>query len=149
MLLGSARITTLMRAPLVTILTVAFASAGCDDTIVEVAVIETAADPAQIQVPGSVNRGELALVLIRSYSSMCMTVEDTDVSITADGAEITPYVRRPPGGCVAALVQLGHEAHVSFETLGDKTIVVKGRSNLVDPLGETLVEKTFTMTVVE
>ena len=77
---------------------------------------------------------------------MCMSVEETEVSITEDGAEITPYDRRTPGKCVAALVQFSHEAHVSFETLGEKTIRVNGRRSAGAGTYE-LLQVVFAMTV--
>src|SRR5687768_14439338 len=142
-------LTALMRArPIAISVMLAVTSAACDDSIVVVGVIETGPDPALIVVPDSAKRGEPARAFIRTYGSMCMSVEATEVSITEDGAEITPYDRRTPGKCVAALVQFSHEAEVSFETLGLKTIRVTGRRS-ADAGTYELVQKSFAMTVVE
>lgn len=118
---------------------------ACDDSIVEVGVIEMYPDPGRIEVPASVRRGESAVVHVTTYGTLCMSVEDTDIVTTEAGAEITPYIRREPDGCVLALVPLSHEAYVRFETLGAKTILVNGR-RLPD---DVLVQKSFSLTVVE
>lgn len=118
---------------------------ACDDSVVEIGVIEMASDPARIDVPSSLGRGESALVHVRTYGSMCMSVESTELVATEDGAEITPYDRREPGGCVLALIHFGHETHVRFDTPGTKTILVNGRRQP----GDELVQKSFSLTVLE
>lgn len=118
---------------------------ACDDSVVEVGVIERSSDPAHIEVPASVRRGESALVRVRTYGTMCMSLEGTEVVTTEDGAEITPYDRREPGGCVQALIQFGHETYVRFDALGHKSILVNGRRMPDDEL----LQKSFSLTVVE
>jgi hypothetical protein len=141
-------LSAIRRPPFTIILTLAIASAACDDSVVEVGVIESAADPALIDVPSSVRRGEVALVHVRTLGTMCMSVEDTEVIISGEGAEITPYDRRQPGKCVYALVPLGHEAAVSFDSIGTKVILVNGR-RAGNGDGYELVQKSFDIMVIE
>jgi hypothetical protein len=123
----------------------ACASAACDDSVVEVGVIEFHNDPVVIQVPGAVKRGESALVRITTYGGGCVSMEDTEISATGDGVVITPYDRRKSGTCTHVLLRFGHEASVSFDTLGPKTVLVNGRRMPEDEL----IQLPFTMTVVE
>ena len=127
----------------------AASSAACDDTepgVVEVGAIEYAGSPALIEVPTSVKLGESALVRVRTSGNGCVSLEDTEVSMFDGGVEITPYDRRKPPPCTLIQNFFMHEASVNFETLGAKTVLVNGRI-----VGSTsqLVQKTFTMTVVE
>jgi hypothetical protein len=133
-------------------LTLAMASA-CDDSddVVEIGVIERVdiGIGAEIEVPSSVKIGELALVRVSTYGDGCISLDDTEVNITAGGAEITPYDRRHPPKCTSNFLVFKHEAQVRFNTLGLKTILVNGRSRDGLPGSEQVVQKTFTMTVVE
>ena len=129
----------------------AIASTACDDSdesVVEIGVIEHYAVQTQIEVPSSVTRGVQALVRVTTFGDGCISLEDTEVHITADGAEITPYDRRTPPKCTANLNHFSHEAYVSFDSLGPKTIVVNGHSYAADRSTQ-LVKKAFTLTVVE
>jgi hypothetical protein len=142
-------ITSLMRAPLAATLALVVLATACDDSVVEIGVIEDNEAHARvdIEVPSSVRRDELALVRVTTYGNSCVSIEDTEVDITATGAEITPYNRTTPPTCTADLRLFKHEAQVSFNTLGTKTILVTGRS--LDYRSDEVVQKTFTMTVVE
>jgi hypothetical protein len=125
-------------------------AAACDDSVVEIGVIEDHAIDIgpEIEVPTSIRRGEMALLRVTTYGGGCVSIEDTELDITANGAEITPYDRRTPPKCLLILNHFKHDAHVSFSTLGAKTILVNGRSVAADK-SEQVVQRTFTMTVVE
>ncbi len=112
------------------ILSLVYACTACgEDAIIEVGQIEAGPSaPMRIQVPESANVGESVPVGLVTYGDGCISFEETDVSITDDGAEITPYDRRRDGGrCPLILLEFNHDTTVSFGTPGAKLIRINGR----------------------
>lgn len=122
--------------------------AGCDDdAVVEIGVIEQPPDPARIEVPATATRGEPFGVGLVTYGDGCVSFENTEINVTEDDAEITPYDRRTVGtSCTQILLQLPHDATLMFETTGPKLIRIRGRQRQGELVDE-VVEKTFSLMV--
>lgn len=108
---------------------VASAICACsEDTITQIGQIEGDGAPQRIQVPDSAMIGKPVLVQLVTYGDGCVSQGDTDIVLTADVAEITPYDRRVVGdGCPLVLREFEHQTTVTFDTSGDKIIRVNGR----------------------
>ena len=138
-----------MHAASATCLLAVCAAVACDDgVIVEIGVIEQDG-PAQIQVPTTARVGEPALIQVTTYGGGCVSVETTEVVVTDDGAEITPYDRRREGNCTAIRLEFDHNAAIRFDTPGLKVIRVNGRKMYFGggEFQDELVQRTFSMNV--
>lgn len=84
-----------------------------------------------ISVPSPVTAGEPFTVTVRTYGDGCTSVVGTEVEDTVEGGVlITPIdatVEGPNVACPAVLRRPEHEATVTFETTGERTITVRGR----------------------
>lgn len=130
-----------MRAPSLAICLGVCTIAACDDSVVEVGVLQFHNDPVRILVPDTARPREAVLVQIVTYGDGCVSVEDTEVEPSEEGAEITPYDRRRvgEGACPQIQLHLSHDVQITFDTAGPKTIRVHGRREYASA-GETVHE---------
>ena len=109
--------------------------AACDDapdSVVELGMIDFHDTLLPIEAPATAARGEPFVVRVATAGGGCVSLDVTDVEVRDDGAEVWPYDRRhilrsEEAGCTLELVYLQHEAEMTFETAGPKTIRVHGR----------------------
>lgn len=84
-----------------------------------------------IEAPDTVAAGAAFTVLVRTYGGGCTSKGATEVEDTVEGGVlVTPVdVTRegPDVLCPAVLKRLTHEATVTFEAAGERTITVRGR----------------------
>jgi hypothetical protein len=107
------------------------AACAAEDSVVELGVIEYHAEPTLVEAPSNGIVGQPVTVRVVTYGGGCEALERTDVEVSRDGADVTPFVRRAiPGeheACTDILLSFQHEASVVFDTTGTKTIRVHGR----------------------
>jgi hypothetical protein len=106
--------------------------AACTDSTVEPGILNVQRQTT-IQAPSTVHTNEAFIVSITTWGDGCIELHSTDVELSADGATITPYDEYSEGSCVLILAPIHHEASVTFKTLGEKTIVVRGRDAQHNP----------------
>lgn len=123
------------RKPVVALLLASLASlasaCGTDD-IVELGCIEYADEgPVEIAAPASALVGQPFAMTVRTYGLACVSFEGTDVELTKNEADVYPFDRRrvpgEDGGCVLLVTYFAHEATLTFDSPGTKTIRVHGR----------------------
>ncbi len=103
--------------------------ACADGTTVELGQIEADGAPLRIGIPASATIGQSVLVGLVTYGDGCVSFEETQVTITEHGADITPYDRRTlEAECPLILRAFDHDATVRFETAGSKVIRLTGRA---------------------
>lgn len=109
------------------LLVAAVLSACTDDVVVEPGIVgSTFMNP---DVPSSARIGESFTVKVTTEGGGCRSIDSTDVVIMGDVAIVTPYDRyRTTGTCTLELRAISHEATVSFDTRGQKTVRIIARS---------------------
>jgi hypothetical protein len=99
-----------------------------EDTVVELGVLEHYQDAPMIEAPATASVGVPVDVRVRTYGDGCVSLESTDVVLTADGADILPHDRRRMNQVGTQILQfLPHEASVVFDSAGPRTLRVHGR----------------------
>ena len=110
----------------------------------ELAYIEYGGSPVQIVLPATARVEEPVAVSVTTYGSGCAQKGDTQVSVSAQVAELRPYdLYDEESDCPDILRTFVHEAEVIFEQPGTATLRVHGRTS---DGGRTIVE-TRTITV--
>lgn len=131
--------------PIVAVLLFAASCTDARDSTVEPGILYLQGQ-TMIQSPSMVHTDEPFTVSITTWGGGCIELRSTDVELTADGATITPYDEyfEPPAGgaCLANLVPIVHDASLSFDAPGTKTVTVHGRDAQHD-----LADVTLSITV--
>lgn len=112
-------------------LVVALAACSDDEWVVEPGQLEFYDMPARIQAPTTAQVGERVVVRVETYGDGCIEFGLTEVTATATAADVRPLDRRlipgDDGGCTLILKAIAHEATLTFDTPGVKTVTVHGR----------------------
>lgn len=97
---------------------------------------------AVVELPDTVTAGEAFTVTVRTYGGGCTSKGSTRVEDTVEGGVlITPIdVTRegPDVVCPGILKRLTHEAAVTFEATGERTVTVRGR-RVADGVDEVIL----------
>ena len=125
------------------VLVVALAACGEDgwDSVVEPGYLEYYGTAAPISAPATARTGEPVVVRVDTFGGGCTDFESTEVTTSATAADVQPLDRRVipsgNGGCTLILEMITHEATLTFDTPGMKTVTIHGRH--VDSRGEQAV----------
>jgi hypothetical protein len=103
------------------------------ETLVDIGYI------AAIDAPPSAQAGSAFVVSITTVGDPCFSVYSTEVTETADGADITPYDQQivsvaPNSACPASRIYLPHDAMLEFASPGPKIVTVHGAGGRADPV---------------
>lgn len=118
--------------------TAALAACGDDAGLVPQTVLRPAAlrfhgDSADVTVPDTVLLGLPIPVLARSFGDGCTAAAHTGVTVTGTRIDVHPTVTEPhPAAqvaCPAMLRIIDHPTQVTYNRVGEVTIVVHGRSD--------------------
>lgn len=130
---------------------VALAACGEDgwNSVVEPGYLEYYGTAAPISAPPTARTGEPVVVRVDTLGGGCTDFEATEVTTSATAADVRPLDRRlipgGDGGCTQILEMIAHEATLTFDTPGVKTVTVHGRHG--DSRGEQAVAIPLTITV--
>ncbi len=105
---------------------------GTDDLIIELGCIDYINEgPIDIKAPTSASVGQPFVMTVRTYGLACVSMESTAVELTHDEADVYPFDRRRipdgNGACILLVTYFAHEATLTFDSPGTKTIRVHGR----------------------
>lgn len=116
----------------------ALAACGDDAGLVPQTVLRPASlvfqgDSADVTVPDTVLLGLPIPVLARSWGGGCTAAAPTGVTVTGTRIDVHPMVTEPhPAAqvaCPAILRTIDHPTQVTYNRVGEVTIVVHGRSD--------------------
>ena len=131
------------------VLVVALAACSDDEWVVEPGQLEFYDMPARIQAPTTAQVSEPVIVRLETYGGGCIEFASMEVTISATAADMRPLDRRlipgDDGGCILILTMIAHEATLTFDTPGVKTVTVHGRR--VNGRGDEPVAFPLTITV--
>jgi len=123
------------------VLVVALVACGDEpgwDSVVEPSQLEYYGTTAPISAPATARAGEPVVVRVDTLGGDCTDFESTEVTGSATAADVRPLDRRlipsGNGGCTLILEMITHEATLTFDTPGTKTVTVHGRR--VDSRGD-------------
>jgi hypothetical protein len=84
----------------------------------------------QLQIPGTVQRGQDFTVAVTTYGGGCISKGDTEVDRNEPTPVITPYdidISRPDTYCTLILKYIKHEAVLRFDTPGVSAVTIRGQ----------------------
>ena len=104
-------------------------------------------DTVVFVVPDTVLKSTPFEVTVRSYGGGCIRQGDTEVSISANVAEVRPFDSFPvgPQSCTLELRFFTHAATLQFNSAGSATVRVRGRGHAGS--GDTIVVRERSIVV--
>jgi hypothetical protein len=109
--------------------------AACGESpsfVVEPGVLECCGVDVTMSLPASA-AGEPFVVRVATLGDGCYRFERTDVEVTPDAANISPFDRRVLGmPCPLILASIPHEVSFAFDTSGMKMFYIHGRREVID-----------------
>lgn len=119
---------------------------GGSQSVRELGYIQYTELPVEITIPTTVRAGEAFTVRVTTRGDGCVTADDTEVVTVGTTTTVAPYDLRtttPDQGCTRELRSFVHTASLRFDTPGEQTVRVTGRSFP----GDAVVEVRRTVTV--
>jgi len=106
--------------------------------------IEFYVEPAQVQVPGSVEQGQPFTVTVVTYGNGCIEKGETKVEVEELRAEVRPYDYNTSSGndCNDELRQHQHTVTLSFGETGTAEVVFFGQKKNADGVSNTMLTRT-------
>jgi hypothetical protein len=126
---------------------IAFLVACGSDEPFELGIIELHNNVPMIDVPSAASIGQPIRVGVTTYGSGCSSPSHTFVEATTEGADIRPldhvrYASRDGEVCTSELLYFAHEATLTFDTPGTKTIRIHGRRVNANVDAEVALERS-------